>query len=228
MADDGWESSCVGSVHGEAGSSVSRVSGFALCADVSVTRKEPGGSPRSPQAQSSIRIAGRLAEAQIALHEVSVHALVSTFLTIRWVVTTAVVVAMGVTSRMLLASIVLVYSSSMSIVSAVVLLVTPVVLLVTPVVLLVAPVVTTKVLLVMSIPSRLLSGLVNDSVAVSAPPPLDPVAGAIELLRELVLTGCGGYEREETEGGDDSLSASIELPIDPSGLSQFGAVLCPA
>jgi hypothetical protein len=178
MADDGWESSCVGSVDGEAGSSVSRVSGFAPCADLSVTRKEPGGSPRSPQAQSSIRIAGRLAEAQIALHEVSVHALVSTFLAIRWVVTTAVVVALGVTSRM--------------------------------------------------IPSRLLSGLVNDSVGVSVNSTLDPIADAIELMRELVLTGCGGYEREEIEGVVDSLSASIELPIDPSGLSQFSAVLCPA
>jgi ABC-type molybdate transport system permease subunit len=109
---------------------------------------------------------------------VSVHALVSTFFSLLWAVTTAVVVAMGVTARMVLASIVLVYSSSMSIVSAVVLLVTPVV--------------TTKVLLVMSSPSRLLSDLVNDSVAVSVISPLDPIAGAIELMRELVLTGCGG------------------------------------
>jgi hypothetical protein len=109
---------------------------------------------------------------------VSVHALVSTFLAIRWVVMTAVVVALGVTSRM--------------------------------------------------IPSRLLSGLMNDSVGVSVNSTLDPIAGAIELMRELVLTGCGGYEREKIEGGVDSLSASIELPIDPSGLSQFSAVLCPA
>lgn len=77
------------------------------------------------------------------------------------------------------------------------------------------------VLLVSQRPTR----VAHESVAAPVEPPLDAVALAVEVRREVPVTARRGEEGEDVEVTVDAIPAAIEPPVDRPRVAQLGARL---